>query len=251
MSDSQDWPDPLSGEYELRVTRQALEDLKARGCSAADLDAIAAASPYKDIVAKFRKARSVDPAGTEAPLSGVHRGDIFKLDGRAGLRAATWHDTEHAVVWLLAVSAEHDFKMLVTRATTGSRKGGGGTNQLMPSFDDYASLDDERGSDWTLEQIETGLAVLVRQARQSPGQRVFAELAATVHVEAVVEAAAAGPDRLHLRFRVPPLKSGVLPSGFNWYLPATLEDVAAATLTLSPFPGEPAPGSLTMSADLT
>jgi hypothetical protein len=87
VSDAEEWLDPLAGEYELRVTRQCRKDLGASKCEAAgDLDEIASISQYPDIAEKFRSQRALDPSGTEAPLSRVHRDDIFKLDGRDGAR---------------------------------------------------------------------------------------------------------------------------------------------------------------------
>ena len=38
MTAGDDWPDPLDGDYELRVTRRALDDLGAAGCFAAEHD---------------------------------------------------------------------------------------------------------------------------------------------------------------------------------------------------------------------
>ena len=164
------WGNPLGGEYELRVTRRALEDLGAGGCFAGELDDIAASSPYADIVTKFVKMRTVNPSGTEAPLSRVHRNDIFKLDGRDGQRAVTWHDRENGVVWLLAFTPHHDFNVFVRRSSTPNTVGLGGVNQLMPSVDDYQDLADDRGIDWEVEQVEAGLNALVLDARKEVGK---------------------------------------------------------------------------------
>lgn len=118
---------------------------------------MSAASSYGDIVAKFAKMRSLNPHGTEAPLSKVHRGDIYKLDGRDGQRAVTWHDTAQAVVWLLGFTAEHDYDLFVTRAQTAETRGLGGPSQLMPAEQDYLDLFDERGAEWRRNQVLAAL----------------------------------------------------------------------------------------------
>jgi hypothetical protein len=246
VSEGEDWVDPLEDEYELRVTRQAREDLRVADHSAADLAGMAKASPWGHLTDKFAELRSRDPAGTEAPLSKVHRGDIFKLDGRDGARAVTWHDTSHGVVWLLAFTPEHDFEMMVRRAASPSPRGG--ASQLLPSVQDYEELAAERGDAWALQRAGEALQRLLADACAHAGVIRRASLAGVVRAEALVEPGA--PRRLHLRFRVPPIQSGVLPSGFHWVLPATLTDVDANTLTQQPFPGAPLINTLTISCEL-
>jgi hypothetical protein len=246
VSEGADWVDPLEDEYELRVTRQAREDLRVAGLAASDLAGMAKSSAWGHLIDKFAELRSRDPAGTEAPLSKVHRGDIFKLDGRDGARAVTWHDTAHGVVWLLAFTPEHDFEMMVRRAATPSPHGG--ASQLLPSVLDYEELADERGDAWALQRAVEALQRLVADACEHPGVTRRASLAGVVRAEALVEPGT--PRRLHLRFRVPPIQSGVLPSGFQWVLPATLVEVDVNTLTPQPFPGAPLTSTLTISCEL-
>ncbi|WP_345433922.1 hypothetical protein, partial [Modestobacter marinus] len=58
------------------------------------------------------------------------------------------------------------------------------------------------------------------------------------------------PDLLHLRFLVPPLQAGVLPSGFHWTLTGGLAGVDISTIQETPFPGEPRKGTLSISCQL-
>jgi excisionase family DNA binding protein len=245
VSSDNEWIDPLAGEYE----RHACEDLGAGDCLAFDLDGIAAASQYPDMVEKFGKQRSLDPAGTEAPLSGVHRNDIYKLDGRDGARGITWHDSKHAVVWLLGFTPNHDLKEFVRRSSTPNRKGLGGANQLMPSLDDYQDLFDERGADWQLEQTITALNAAVGHARKATGATLRVSLADVVRAEVLI-VDRGGSQTLHLRFFVPPLEQGVLPSHFEWILAGAVDDADDASIAPGPFPGPPLPGSLSIQVGL-
>lgn len=246
---SEDWPDPLAEEYELRVTRHARDDLRVSDHGAADLLQMQRASPWGHIVEKFASLRSRDPGGTEAPLSKVHRGDIFKLDGRGGERAVTWHDTKRGAVWFLAFTAEHDYDLMVRRAATPNTRGLGSPNQLMPSVEDYEELDDDRGDTWTLQRAIEALQALVEDARAHAGVIRRGFLAGVVRAEALVVITGTS-QRLHLRFHVPPVRVGVLPSGFDWVLPASLKVVDGATLTQTPFPSGLLPGTVAIACDL-
>ena len=242
-----EWPDPLDGEYELRLTLRALEDLGAKACGAADLDGVAAVTGYPDIVEKFAKVRALDPRGTEAPLSKVHRADIYKLDGRDGQRAVTWHDTAHAVVWLLGFTPEHDYNLFVSRAGTAETRGAGGDNQLMPSTQDYLDLADERGGHQRLDRVIDGLLALVERARTSPEEVARGTLAHAVRAEAAISSSPDGP-RLSLRFRMPPIEAGLLPSGFEYEFIVMLPEVLEDSVDYSPFPGVAVHGAITVSA---
>jgi hypothetical protein len=245
---SEDWPDPLGAEYELRLTKRALEDLGADGCAAGDLNQIVRATTYPDIVEKFRKQRTEDPGGTESSLSKVHRNDIFKLDGRDGQRAVTWHDTAHGVVWMLGFTPKHDYKLFEQRAACAETRGLGGTTQLMPSVEDYEGLIEER-ADREADRVLDALAALVRRAVDAPGATVRGELAGIVRAEAHVVVADAST-RLHLRFRTPPIRRGVLDGGFEWWLPAMVHGVVAETIRREDFPGAAVRGALIVAADL-
>ena len=89
---AEDWPNPLEGTYELRVTWRARQDLGATGCASEDLDAIAAATPYSDLVTHFRERRTDSPQGTEAPIGKLHRGDVYAVHAQGARRGATWYD---------------------------------------------------------------------------------------------------------------------------------------------------------------
>jgi hypothetical protein len=250
VNHAEEWLDPLVGPYELRVTRQCREDLGASKCKAAtNLDEIAATSQYSDIVEKFSSQRLLDPSGTEAPLSRVHRNDIFKLDGRNGARAITWYDREHGVVWLLGFTPNHDMREFEARASRVNSKGMGGASQLMPSRDDYQDLNDERGVDWKLKQVIDALSAAVEIAKNRLGTIVLANLDNIVKVEVLV-AERGNLRELYLRFLVPPIEKGVLPSSFQWILTGALAAIDDATIGSGGFPGPVLPGSLDMHADL-
>ena len=47
---------------------------------------------------------------------------------------------------------------------------------------------------------------------------------------------ASGPRRLHVQFRTPPVRRGVLPSGFEWVLLAMLTEVDPGSVAWAEFP---------------
>ena len=241
-----EWPDPLAEEYELRLTRRALEDLGASDCYGSELLEIQATTAYPDIVGKFIKMRSLDPGGTESPLSKVHRSDIYKLDGRDGQRAVTWHDAAHGVVWMLGFTAEHDYDLFVDRAARPEKRGLGGHSQLLPSNQDYEDLFEERAENH-LDRLVEALARLVQDAEQDLDQVHRGLLEAVVRTEAVV-VPEGSRRRLHLRFRMPPLREGALPTHFEYTLIAMLPDVAAETIERAEFPGSEVRGAVLISA---
>lgn len=230
------------------MTRRALEDLGASDCSASDLRAVARVSPHGEIVDKFAKMRTAHPTGTEAPLSKVHRGDVYKLDGRDGQRAVTWHDATHGVVWFLAFTPNHNYDLFVSRAARPEKRGLGGSNQLMPSVQDYEDLSDERSTrDFT--QVANALEMLVAQAREEPDTTVRGQLAKVIRAEAHV-VTNGDARRLHLRFRMPPLVRGILFTGFEYTLIAALDGVIPETIGREPFPAGTEHGATLICADL-
>ena len=72
-------------------------------------------------------------------------------------------------------------------------------------------------------------------------------LSGIVRVEAVV-LNAGDQQRLHLRFRVPPLRSGILPSHFHWYLCGAIDGIDGTSVAQTDFPAEDVPGSVAVSA---
>ena len=95
-----------------------------------------------------------------------------------------------------------------------------------------------------MDQVIAGLNELVRSARATSAvQRGL--LAGVVRAQAVVVA-----DRLHLRFRMPPLQTGVLPSQFHWVLAGAVDGIDPGSVTSAAFPGPSAAGALAVSGSL-
>ena len=238
MSDVEGWPDPLADAYELRVTARARADLRASECAGNDLDGINKATPWPDIVEHFRGRRSEDPGGTEAPISKLRRNDVFSVHAAAGRRGATWHDRAHGVVWLLAFTRDHSYKLFERRAANG---------ELLPAAEDYEELRDQR-DEQPLERVIEALNALVAQARGARGVRVNGQLAETVNVEALVDGSRR-PHRLHLRFRVPPLRASVLGSHFEWTLGGAVDGVDPTSMDNGGFPPPSVPVTVEFWAD--
>ncbi len=191
-------------------------------------------STYPDIVGKFVKMRTLDPNGTEDPFSKVHRNDIYKLDGRDGQRALTWHDQGHGVVWMLGFTANHDLTALEDRANRAETREQGGTNQLMPSVADYSDLADDRRNADTYEKLEGAIAALYRKALDRPGEAVRGTLASAVRCEILVDTG--DPVTVHARFRMPPVLAGAWQPAYAYSLAGSLPGADPATIEVEPMP---------------
>lgn len=143
--------------YTLRLTLRALHDLGVKDGAPDDFDDIRQKSVDRDIVSKFIKLRTVTPTGTEGPMRNVGRPDIYSLHGRDGIRAATWHDDEFGICWLLGVVREHDYASIEERSNNG---------ELLPTEDDYAIYFEQTPSFEELATVE--LHAVVSAALLSP-----------------------------------------------------------------------------------
>jgi hypothetical protein len=129
------------------------------------------------------------------------------------------------VVWLLGFSPNHNYDLFVERASRKGSVGSGGINALMPSFDDYGDLDDSRNEDWQLDRVVEAWVLAVAHVVDMPDTACATVLADVVRAHLFVT----GDSRtLHVCFEMPPLAKGVLPSGFEWILVGTVEDLVDA-----------------------
>lgn len=133
-----EFPPLKLGAFELRLTARALEDLGCpRTFSRTDLDGVEESSPHGWIMRLFRSKYRDSATGTDNPIHGVGRPDIYPCHGPMGGRAVTWFDEEEAICWLLGFTPEHDFTLFEGRAASG---------ELLPDAHDYEVLIVERGA---------------------------------------------------------------------------------------------------------
>ena len=104
----------------------------------------------------------------------------------------------------------------------------------MPDAADYLDLADARDRD-TLATVIQALDALVARALNPAGEVVRGRLADVVNAEAIVSVTRK-PARLQLRFHVPPMRAGALPSHFEWFLAATVPGVDENTVAAGGFP---------------
>lgn len=157
-------PFPSVGEeaWELRFTRRALADIGALAASDSpgDMQTIRKAATYPRIVDDFTSKRQERPDAPGDPLHSVGRPDVISLHSAAGGRAATWHDADTRVVWLLGFTAEHDYTLFEQRAASGG---------LLPDEDDEVQLELEREQQDFEERIRPGVIELVRRGAAAAG----------------------------------------------------------------------------------
>ena len=116
-------------------------------------------------VRKFCEMRSEKPTGQETIRSVKSRPDVFSLHV-GELRAATWHDREYDVVWLLGCGLHRE----------GSRKDPyeqfkrlDAVDRLLPDAADYEALFVERDAELVPVMV-LDLQALLELARSEPGQ---------------------------------------------------------------------------------
>ena len=173
-----------SHPWKLWVTRQALadigyEDLVGPGF---DLDTLSTRHPILDA---FKTKRTSNPRGSEL-IQGV-KGEIFNLHARNPYRGVTYFDEARGVVFLLAVSVDHDYSLFTTRDAAGS---------LRPSESDYAdffeSLNPIQSYETFLKEAEAeaDMAPLLAAALVNPGNLIEGvigrEFSIAVSVEALI-----------------------------------------------------------------
>lgn len=171
-------------DWDLWVTRRALADIGMGELAGPTFDLQRYAERHP-ILKRFRDQRSLHPHGTELTQH-VH-GEVYNLHARNPLRGVTWHDQEHNVVFLLAVSVDHDYGVFERRSLAG---------ELMPDEFDYADLAQARdplsGVDDPdfFELAEPHAANLLAEALAKPGVPVEAtlghELPAVMQLEVLV-----------------------------------------------------------------
>lgn len=198
----------MSREYDLRVTRQALEDvgLKSEAGPAFDVEA---SQRKHDILEAFVSKRDNSPVGQE-PTLGI-KASVYNLHGPNPWRGVTWYDEDNSVCWLLGVSP-HDYRLFVQRAKDGT---------LLPSEDDYADLmlaRDPSALDDSLEHFIEVLTAdaceLLARAEAEPNTEVNAVLAGTLTTALFTEVVALEePDcaDVYVAFRMPPRAGFQLP----------------------------------------
>lgn len=205
------------GSYTLRLTLRALHDLRVKGAAPDDFEDIRQKSIDRDIVSKFLKLRIVAPTGTEGPMRNVGRPDIYSLHGRDGIRAATWHDDEFGICWLLGVVKEHDYASIEERSKNG---------ELLPTEDDYAIYFEQTPS--FEELVTVDLHAVVSEALMSPFTPQEATLGGLVRtfVAAVAEQLNGSHIAdLFIGVLLPPLPRGVA-RPIDWPGSALLERLA-------------------------
>ena len=221
--DDHDWPDPMVGQYELRVTHRARADLGAKACPARELTQIEHATKWPAIVKKFGKQRALDPNGTEDPLHSMDCPDVYGLHGPDGQRAATWYDQTHQVVWLLGFTPEHDYTLLEERAVN---------DELLPDAHDYQELFDDRDAPVSLADVIMGAVKLAEVAMAEPGALAYGTAGGVLKMEARVVGG-----KLHVRLVMPPLTAGVLTDGFVWAIAGAIAGVELDSFEMTTFPG--------------
>jgi hypothetical protein len=113
------------------------------------------------MVGEFRDQRTRNPRSIGGQLHSVGRGDIDPLHGTDGIRAATWFDEKSGVCWFLALTPEHDYKLMEARAAS---------QQLLSDEDDEVILEVEREElDFEL-RVRTGVRRLTGEAVAHPKQ---------------------------------------------------------------------------------
>ena len=124
-----------------------------------DLDSLSRRHPILDA---FKTKRTSNPRGTEQ-TQGV-KGEIFNLHARNPYRGVTYFDEPFGVVFLLAVTVDHDYSVFTSRDVAGS---------LRPSESDYAdffeSLNPIQSYETFLIEAEANIVPLLAAALVNPG----------------------------------------------------------------------------------
>ncbi|HET9732209.1 MAG TPA: hypothetical protein VFP54_05990 [Acidimicrobiales bacterium] len=175
-----EYPDLDGGEYTLRFTRRALDDL---GCPtdtpAGNVDEVLAVTQHEFIVEKFQDLRGRHPRGTEAPMSNVGRPDIFSLHGNANDRACTWYDEAHRVCWFLSWVPQHRYAEFEARSAN---------QQLLPDADDLAVLYLEAEEIDFDTRVGPGIRRMVRLAADQPEEPVRRKVGTLLNLDVSVTA---------------------------------------------------------------
>lgn len=198
---SEDYPDLEEAAYELRFTGRALEDLNCpNDTPPGDAAAVRAGTEYTEIVAHFQDQRTAHPTSGGPPLRDVGRHDIYSVRGPVGERACTWYDRSSGICWFLGRVAGHDYDEFEVRAANG---------ELLPSEDDYTSLEFEREELDLASTVGPGVRRLVDQAVDRPGVPVRRTVGHLLQLDVSVLALDADDDtyrELYITVRVPPLE---------------------------------------------
>ncbi|HTX00163.1 MAG TPA: hypothetical protein VMD59_15375 [Acidimicrobiales bacterium] len=207
-------PGRSGGQWELRFTQRALDDLAAAGEAPGVLDDVEQRTPWSSIVHRFREQRTLDPDGT-SPIQGLRRGDVYSLHARDPQRAATWYDAEHAVCWMLAFVSDHDCGEFTRRQQAA---------ELMPSDEDYALLLAERDEVWRRARVEKDFVALAEQAVAQPLVVQRMQLAGALATETFLEVLAVGDGEgdLWVCFSLPPAEPVGLHGTWEYELMASL-----------------------------
>ena len=186
--------------YTLRLTLRALHDLGVKEAAPDDFDDIRRKSVNRDIVSKFLKLRTATPTGTEGPMRNVGRPDIYSLHGRDGIRAATWHDDEFGICWLLGVVKEHDYASIEERSKNG---------ELLPTEDDYAIYFEQTPSFEELVTVDLRTVVSAALMRPfTPQEATLGNLVRTFVATVVEQVNGAHIADLFIGVLLPPLPRG-------------------------------------------
>lgn len=117
--------------HALWVTRQALADIGFEALAGPTFD-LAVYAQRHPILGRFLDQRSENTVGTQKTQGVQATGrEIYNLHAQNPTRGVTWFDETNNVVFLLAVSLDHNYHLFVDRAEAG---------ELMPTAQDYADL---------------------------------------------------------------------------------------------------------------
>ncbi len=168
----------ICADHELRITRRCVTD--DLHLPAATTFAEAAAHP---IVKAFVNQRSGEVLGTRTVGPAAGPRTVYRLGHGHDHRGATWHDAEHAVVWLCAYGLHRSgapddaFPYFHSLLDAGA---------LMPSVDDYQAMFDDRARRFA-ETVRRDAEALLARARAAPGAEHRGVLGGEQHIGVVVE----------------------------------------------------------------
>jgi hypothetical protein len=159
-------------DYDLRITeRCASQDLRlpVESLGQPVRDFPAGSGPVAELIDAFIEKRSQSPAG-ESTMERLATGRIPISILRRGnrLRALTWHDREHRVVWLVAAHLLHRSG---EKADSYSYFRSLGIEDLLPSETDYQRLLGERAIA-EADALFDGVPRLMREAAENRNREI-------------------------------------------------------------------------------